>query len=123
METNLEQCPLCGSELSQTKFREIRAKLRNQEERQAAELAQAKFAITRNLEEEFKKQFEQDRRAAEKAARDKAEQLIKKAAAEHEQLAKKLKEVQAREPEIRKQAQAEIERQKQAWEKRAKADA
>lgn len=123
METNLEQCPLCGSELSQIKFREIKAKLRNQEERQAAELAQAKLAITRSLEEEFKKQFEQDRRAAEKVVRDKADQLVRKATAEREQLATKLKEVEARESEIRKQAHAEIERQKQVLEKKAKADA
>src|SRR5437899_12458856 len=59
VETNLEQCPLCGSELSQTKFREIRAKLRNQEEKKATELAEAKLAVARDLEEEFKKRSEQ----------------------------------------------------------------
>jgi hypothetical protein len=70
METTLEQCPLCGSELSQTKYREIRTKLREQDEKRAAQLAEAKLAITRTLEQELKKQFEQDRRAAEKKARE-----------------------------------------------------
>jgi uncharacterized protein with PIN domain len=50
MQTNLEQCPLCGTELSQTKFREIRAKLREQDERKATEIAEAKLAITREAE-------------------------------------------------------------------------
>lgn len=123
METNLEQCPLCGSELSQTKFREIRTRLREQEDRKATEFAEAKLAVTREVELDLRKQFEQDKRAAEKAYREKSEQLAKKATAEREELAKKLKEAEAREPEIRKQALAEIERQKQVLEKKAKADA
>jgi DNA repair exonuclease SbcCD ATPase subunit len=123
METNLEQCPLCGSELSQTKFREIRTKLREQADGRATELAEARLAITKQVELEFKKQFEQDKRTAEKAYREKAEQVVKKATAEREELAKKLQEAEAREPEIRKQAQAELERQKQTLEKKAKADA
>ena len=123
MQTTLEQCPICGSELSQTKFREIRAKLREQDDKRAAELADAKLAITRNLEQEFKKQFEQDRRAVEKKAREEAQQLVNKAVSEREQVAKKLKEAEGREAEIRKQAQLQIEKEKQAAEKKAKADA
>lgn len=122
MQVSVEQCPTCGSELSQTKFREIRTKLREQEEKRAEQWAEEKLAIARNLEQELKKQFEQDRRAAEKKAREEAGQLVKKAEAEREQVAKKLKEAEARESEIRKQAQLEIERQKQAAEKKAKAD-
>jgi hypothetical protein len=123
METNLEQCPLCGSELSQTKFREIRAKLRGEEEKKAAELAEAKLAITRSLEQEFKKQFEQDKRAAEKKLRDEAEEHIKKAVAGREQVEKQLKDTQARVGEIQKAAQLEIEKQRQEAEKKAHADA
>ena|SRR2546425_7727981 len=123
METNLEQCPLCGTELSQTKFREIRAKLRDQEEKKATELAEAKSAVTRALEEEFKKKSDQQRRDTEKRVREEAEQRVKKALAESEQLTAKLKAAEAREGEIRKQAQIEIEKQKQAAEKKAKADA
>ncbi len=123
METNLEQCPLCGSELSQTKFREIRAKLRDQEQKKAAELAEARLAITRGVEAELKKEFEQQRQTAEKKLREEADQRVKKALAERELVAKKLKDAEAREGEIRKQAQLEIERQRQAAEKKAKADA
>ena len=32
METNIEQCPLCGTELSEIKFREIQSKLREDEQ-------------------------------------------------------------------------------------------
>ncbi|MFZ0737861.1 MAG: DUF2130 domain-containing protein [Candidatus Acidiferrales bacterium] len=123
METNLEQCPLCGSELSQTKFREIRAKLRDQEQRKATELAEAKLAITRSVEVELKKGFELQRQAAEKKVKEEADQRVKKALAEREQVAKQLLEAQQREEGIREQARLGIEKQKQAAEKKAKADA
>ncbi len=123
METNLEQCPLCGTELSQTKFREIRAKLRDQDQKKAAELAEAKSAVARNLEEEFKKKFEQQRRDTEKKVREETEQRVNKVIAERDQLTTKLKVAEAREGEIRKQAQLEIEKQKLTAEKKAKVDA
>ncbi len=123
METNLEQCPLCGTELSQIKFREIRAKLRDQDQKRAAELAEAKAAIMRNLEEEFKKKIEQQRRDTEKKVRQEAEQRVNKVIAEREQLSAKLKAAEAREADIKKQAQMEIEKQKLAAEKKAKLDA
>lgn len=123
MGTNLEQCPLCGSELSQTKFREIRAKLRDQEQRKATELAEAKLAITRSVEVELKKGFELQRQAAEKKVKEEADQRVKKALAEREQVAKQLLEAQQREEGIREQARLGIEKQKQAAEKKAKADA
>ena len=107
METNLEQCPLCGSELSQIKFREIRAKLRDQEQRKATDLAEAKLAVTRNLEAEFKKRSEQQRRDTERKVREEADQRVKKIVAEREELTTKLKAAEAREAEIRKQAHEE----------------
>ena len=123
MQTNLGQCPLCGSELSQTKFREIRAKLREQEERKATELAEAKLVLARELEAEFKTKLEQERRASEKRAREEAEKKFQKVIAERDSLTGKLKAAEAREAEIRKQAQAEVEKQRQAAEKKVKADA
>lgn len=123
MQTNLEQCPLCGSELSQTKFREIRAKLREQDDRRATELAEAKLALTRRLEEEFKGKLEQERRASEKRAREEAEKKFQKITAERDALTGKLKAAEAREAEVRKQTQAEVEKQRQAAEKKAKAEA
>lgn len=123
METSLDQCPLCGSELSRTKLHEIRSTLRDQEQKRQAELAEARSAIKLGLEAEFKKQFEQQKRDAEKKIKEEAEQRVKKAVTEREQLAVKLKVAEGREAEIRKQAQEEIEKQKQAAEKKAKADA
>src|SRR5260370_33916583 len=104
MQSNLEQCPLCGTELSQTKFREIRAKLREQEQRQTTELAEARLAITRQVEEEFSKKLEQESRAAEKRARTEAEKQEQKELAERNALNDKLKEAEARVTKIREHA-------------------
>lgn len=123
METNVDQCPLCGTELSRIKFREIQSKLREEEQRKAADLAQAEVALRQRLEQQFKLDLEKQKQAAAKKAREEADQEIKKVAAERDQAAKKLKEAQEREPEIRKQAQREIARQKQAAEKKANEDA
>ncbi len=122
MQNGLERCPTCGSELSQTKFREIREKLREQEQKQAAELAAARLEMRQDLEAEFQKRFEARRSEAEKKLKADADQRVKKAIAEREQATTKLKEAEAREAEIRKQAQAEIEKHKQAAEKKAKAE-
>jgi hypothetical protein len=123
VETNLEQCPLCGSELSQTKLREIRAKLRDQDQKKAAEMAEARLAITRSVEEELKKQFEQQKKAEEKKVREEVEQRVRKVSAERDLATKQLKEAKQREDEFRKQAQLQIEQQKLAAEKKAKAEA
>jgi myosin heavy subunit len=123
MELSVEQCPLCGTELSKTKFREIQIKLREEEQRKSAEIAQAELAIRQKLEKELKLDFEKQKKAAEKKAREEADQELKKVAAERDQAAKKLKEAQEREAEIRKQAELEIAKQKQAAEKKANEDA
>jgi hypothetical protein len=122
MQTNLEQCPLCGSELSQIKFREIRAKLREQEERKATELAEAKLGITRELEQEFKRKLEQERKDSEKRARAEAQKQVDKVTTERDALTGKLKAAEVREAEIRKQAQAEVEKQRLAAEKKARTE-
>src|SRR5581483_5780316 len=108
VETSVEQCPLCGTELSRVKFREIQSRLREEEQRRASEKAQFEAVIRQRLEQQFEKQKE----AAEKKARDEAEQKIKNIAAERDQATKKLKEAQEREAEIRKQAQQEAEKQR-----------
>ncbi|HET9406995.1 MAG TPA: DUF2130 domain-containing protein [Candidatus Sulfotelmatobacter sp.] len=123
MEISVEHCPLCGTELSKTKFREIQVKLREEEQRKAAEIAQAETAIQQRLEKELKLDFEKQKKAAERKAREEAEQELKKVSAERDQTAKKLKEAQEREAQIRKQAELEIAKQKQAVEKKAAADA
>jgi len=119
VETSVEQCPLCGTELSRVKFREIQSKLREEEQRRASERAQFEAAIRQRLEQQFEKQKE----AAEKKARDEAAEKIKNIAAERDQAAKKLKEAQEREAEIRKHAQQQVEKERLAAEEKAKKEA
>lgn len=123
METNVEQCPLCGNELSKIKFREIQSKLREDEQRKTAELAQSELATRQRLEQQFKLDLEKQKQAAEKRAQEEAGREIKKVAAERDLAAKKLKEAQEQEAEIRRQAEQEIVRQKCAVEKKANEDA
>lgn len=123
MQTNLEQCPLCGTELSQTKFREIRAKLRLEQEQKNREMEEAKLAVKREAEQEFKKKLEQESRAAEKRARAEADKQVRKAIGERDTLAEKLKTAEAEAVEIRKDAQEEVEKQRQAAQKTARAEA
>ena len=121
MQTNLDQCPLCGTELSQTKFREIRAKLNEQKEQTARGLAEAKLAMKREAEQEFNKRLEQESKAAEKRAKAEADKRLEKVLAEKDTLVGKLKAAETQVTEIRKQAQAEVESQKLIAENNAKA--
>ncbi len=123
MSTNLELCPLCGTELSQTKYREIREKLRADKERQTNDLEEAKAAISKKLEADMKERFDRQRVLSEKKIRDDATQEIQKAVNERDRVMGKLKASDARESEIRKQAQAEIEKRSEAAEKRARLEA
>lgn len=121
MQANLEQCPLCGTELSQTKFREIRAKLREQDDQKARELEDAKLAIKGDAEREYSQKLAQESREAEKRARAEAHKQLEKALAEKDGLADKLRTAEAQVAEIRKKAQADIEKQKQIAETTARA--
>jgi len=123
METSVEQCPLCGTELSRIKFREIQSKLREEEERKAADLAQAELATRQRLEQQFKLDLEKQKQKAEKTAREEAGQEIKKVAAERDQAAKKLKEAEEREAESQKQAQEQLKKVRTEAEKKAKEEA
>jgi hypothetical protein len=123
VETNIEQCPLCGTELSRVKFREIQSKIHEGEQRTAAELAQAQLATRQRLEQQFKLDLEKQTAAANKKAKEEAEQTIKAVAAERDQATMKLKEAQEHEAEIRKHAKQELEKGKIAAEKKANEEA
>ena len=123
METHIEQCPLCGTELSRIKFQEIQSKLREEEHQKAAELAQVEAATRQRLEQQFKLDLEKQKLVAEKKAKEEAEQQVKKVVAERDQANKKLKDAQEREAEIRKQAHQEVEKAIIAAEKKAKEEA
>ncbi len=108
-----EKCPLCGTELSQTKLVEIQAKIAGQEQQtlleQKKKLAEAEVVVRRRLEQQFQKDLEQERVAAAKQAKDAVDEEIKKMAVERDLAAKKVKEAEAREVQTRKLAQQEKE--------------
>lgn len=118
--TNLERCPLCDTELSQVKFREIQAKLRDEARQKAGEIEQGKLVARQELEEEFKKALEKEKQAAAKKATQEAEQQLKKLASERDQASSKLKEAQGHVVEIRKEAESNAQKLKQAFEKKTK---
>lgn len=123
METNIEQCPLCGTELSRIQFREIQSKLREEEHRQAAERAQVEAATRQRLEQQFKLDLEKQRQAAEKKAKEEAALQVKSVAAERDQANKRLKEAQDREAEVRKQGEQAVEKARIAGGEKAKEEA
>jgi hypothetical protein len=123
MEPNLEQCPLCGTELSGVKFKEIQARLRREEQEKATKLTEAESALRLRLEQQFSQSLEKQRLALEKQAKDEAEVQIKKIATERDLAAKKLRDAEAREIENRIQAQNDLAKEKLAARLEAKSEA
>ncbi len=103
MSINIERCPLCGSELSGVKFKEIQEKMRHEEREKAAELRRAETNIRVRLREELEKDVEKERKEFERKTQADAQFEIRKVAAERDMAAKKLREAEARESTIRRQ--------------------
>lgn len=103
MAVNTEQCPLCGTELSTVKFREIQATLRQQEERNAADLR-------RKIELEYKLDFARQKEALEKKVRQEADARVKQLSLERDQAAKKLAQAEASVAAVRKQVAEEADK-------------
>lgn len=120
MELNLEQCPLCGTGLSEVKFEEIQAKLQLEEQKKAAALTQAETVLRRRLEQQLSEELERQRQTLEKKAREDAEVRRRLVASELDAAAKKVKEAEAREIEVRKQAKQELERERLLAQSKAK---
>jgi len=120
MEANLEKCPLCGTELSRVKLREIESKLREEEQRKANDLTAARLSTRQELEEQFRLDLEKQKKLLEKKSRDEAERQLRKIAEERDLAARKLKEAEAREVEIKRQAQLEVAKEKAAWQNKLK---
>jgi len=108
-----ESCPLCGTELSRTKFVEIQTKIQEQEQQKLSEqkkkVAQAEAAVRHSLQEDFERKLQAEKEAAAKLAKQEAEQQLKKIAGERDDAAKSLKEAEVREAAFRKQAEKEKE--------------
>ena len=81
MENTVEQCPLCGTELSRVKFREIQSKLQDADRIKEGDISRAQAATRHLLEHQFKLEIEKQKQVAEKKARGEADQEIKKLAA------------------------------------------
>lgn len=107
-----QECPLCGSELSQVKFLEIQAKLRVEEERR---LKQAKVEADKVLAQERKKLAET--RGALEAKASAAEEALKKTKEENRELLQKatetLERVKAESKEATEKAVAKAEQKKE----------
>ncbi len=106
MAVNTEQCPLCGTELSAVKFKEIQVVLRQQEERKAADLR-------RRIELEYKMELDKQKAAVEKRVRQETEALVKRLSSEKDQAAKKLVQSEASVAAVRKELLAEAEKVRQ----------
>lgn len=98
-----EQCPLCGTELSAVKFREIQAKLRQQTEKESADLR-------RKVELELKRDFDKQKETLERRLRQEAEFRVKQLSAERDQASKKAKDAEASVAAIRKQVADDAEK-------------
>lgn len=123
MENRIDQCPLCGSELSTTKFREIESRLASEKRSNADAVATAVAASRANSEAQFEQQMQKVKAAAETRANAKAAEDMRKLAAERDGVAKKLKEAETRNQEAQAKADRELARQKDMVERRVKADA
>src|ERR1700730_15627554 len=98
---NEQQCPWCGHIISRSKFLEIEAKIRADEQKK---LEAAKAALSKELDEKYRRELAAAKQIEGKRATEAAEKKIAAITAERDQAAQKAKELQAREGEIRKQA-------------------
>jgi myosin heavy subunit len=118
-----ESCPLCGTELSKTKFVEIQTRIQAQEQQKSSEqkkrVAEAEAAVRQSLQQDFNRRLQTEKESATKLAKQEAEQQIKKIASERDAAAKKQREAEIREAASRKQA----EKEKEAATKLAKQEA
>src|SRR2546427_5393828 len=109
MESLVESCPLCGTELSKVKFSEIQSKLKDQQQHFVAEqkkmAAQAEATVRLRMEQEFKEELQAEKQKAIRIAKQELDQQIRKMAAERDQASKKAKDAEAREALVRKEAE------------------
>ncbi len=108
MDSPNETCPLCGSAIPRTKFVEI-TRIREQEQKK---LADAEAEIRRTLEQEFLRDLEAERQAAEKRANEEAQKRVAAIAAERDRGLQKVKQLEDQETALRKHAEEEAQKRK-----------
>ena len=101
-----ERCPWCDSLVSRAKFIEIEAKIREQERKR---LAEAESALRKQLEQKFQHDLETAKRAEAAKEKAEAEKRLASVVGERNRMQEKLKQAEAREATIRKEAQAATE--------------
>jgi hypothetical protein len=106
MGLSTERCPVCGTELSETKFKEIQLKLRAEEQKKSA-------VIRQQLEQQFKLDMESQSKALEKKVRAEVEGRVKQLSSERDQLAKQVKQAAENLESARKRAIEEAEKKRQ----------
>jgi hypothetical protein len=107
METT-EFCPWCNSPITRSKFLDIEARIRAEEQKK---LAAAEQSMRLRIEAQLSAQFDKQRQASEKRLKTENEKALTKISAERDAAAKKLKAAEAREVETHKQAKDEAAKQ------------
>ncbi len=102
-----ERCPWCDSVISRTRFLDIETRIRAEEEKK---LSAREASIRETLQKKFAAEYEKQRLATEKKLQTETGKAIAKVETERDAFAKKLKDAEARETEVRKQAKEEGEK-------------
>jgi hypothetical protein len=85
------RCPWCNSDISRSKFLEIEAKIRDQEQKK---LAEVEAAMRKSLDKEFRENLAKKQIAIEKRAEQELATRISKISAERDQFAEKTKQAE-----------------------------
>lgn len=99
-----ELCPWCNSTITRSKFLDIEARIRTEEQEK---LAAAEQSMRLKIEAQLSTQFEKQRQSSEKHLKAENEKALLKIMTERDTVSKKLKMAEDREAEIRKLAKEE----------------
>jgi hypothetical protein len=102
-----ERCPWCDSVISRARFLDIEARIRAEEENK---LSAREKSIRTGLEKKYAAEYEKQRVAAEKRWQAEASKAVAKVVAERDAAVMKIKEVEGRESNVRKQAREDAEK-------------
>lgn len=106
MTPTTERCPWCDSIIPRSKFDQIQAKIREQEQ---AKLAEVEKRLRTQLQTQYAADVAKQRQLAEAAAKAEAAKQIAAANAERDGLQKQVKDAQAREEAARASVQHQVD--------------
>ncbi len=102
-----ELCPWCNSVISRDSFLEIEARIRTEEKKK---LTTKEAIIRETLKNQFAADYEKRQQVIERKLKAESEITLTKLTAERDAAARRLKDAEGRELEIRKQAKAEADK-------------